>query len=91
MSEPKSVGYAEALNSSRKKAGPKEVRSIEVEKAENGGHTVTHRFQHQSEGPYHEAETHVFGKSEHAKLLSHLSKHLGIKAEAPDADEEEGN
>jgi hypothetical protein len=81
--------YAEALSANPrvkpgKKLPPTEIRSIEVEKAENGGHTVTHRFQHQSDGPYHESETHVFGASEGAKLMSHLSEHLGIKSEAPD-------
>lgn len=84
--------FAQALSSKPrpgKKAGPKEIRSIEVEKAENGGHTVTHRFQHQSEGPYHEAETHVFGKSEGAKLLAHLTEHLGINAGAANESEED--
>ena len=66
---------------------PKEIRSIEVEKAENGGHTVTHRFQHGTDGPYHEAETHVFGKSEGSKLMVHLTEHLGIK----DGEKEEGD
>jgi hypothetical protein len=87
-SNPTSVGYAEALGNGNKprKAAPKEIRSIEVEKAENGGTTVTHRFQHQSEGPYHESETHVFGASENKKLMSHLSEHLGIKTESPDEE-----
>jgi hypothetical protein len=76
----KTIGYAEAVGNSRppKKAGPKQIRSLEMEKAENGGHTVTHRFQHTGDGSYHESETHVFGKSEGAKLLTHLTEHLGI-------------
>lgn len=77
------ANYAEALSERPrpgKKSGPKVVRSIEVEKAENGGHTVTHRFQHNDGGPYHESEAHVFGKSEGKKLMAHLTEHLGIKA-----------
>jgi hypothetical protein len=84
---PTQCGYAEALSSRPKppkKSAPKEIRSIEVEKAENGGHTVTHRFMHQSEGPYHEAESHVFGASEGKKLMAHLTEHLGIKGVAAD-------
>jgi len=83
MASVKGVSYSEALGSglSGKKVGPKEIRSIKIEKAENGGHTVTHRFQHASDGPYREAETHVFGASEGKKLLAHVTKHLDVKAE----------
>lgn len=92
-SEPTQVGYAEAVNESRKgmgkKMSPKEIRSVEIEKAENGGHTVTHRFKQPSNGPYHESEgPHVFGADEGKKLVAHLVKHLGIKVEAPDKEVE---
>lgn len=85
----KSVGYAEAVGNSRpKKMGPKVLRSIEIEKGEGGGHTVTHRFK-QGDGPYHESEgPHIFGESEGKKLISHLVEHLGIKGGAV-ADEGE--
>lgn len=73
----------------RAKQAPKEIRSIEIEKAENGGHTVTHRFQHSSDGPYHEAENHVFGQSEGSKLMSHLKEHLGIEEQEAEGDGEE--
>jgi hypothetical protein len=78
--------YAEALSARPKsrKMAPKELRSIEVEKAENGGHTVSHRF-NSGDGPYREPESHVFGKSEGAKLMAHLKEHLSINAK----DEEE--
>lgn len=85
----KQMGYAEALSSGPrpgKKAGPKQMRSLEIEKAENGGHTVTHRFQHESDGPYHESEQHVFGASESKKLMAHLTDNLGIKAGAPEEE-----
>ncbi len=75
--------YAEALSQKAKprKAGPKELRSVEIEKAENGGHTVSHRFK-SNDGPYHEPEQHVFGAAEGKKLLAHLAEHLGIKTDA---------
>jgi hypothetical protein len=68
---------------------PKEIRSVEIEKAENGGHTVTHRFKQSLDGPYHESEgPHVFGADEGKKLMEHLTKHLGVKVEAPDTEVE---
>ena len=79
----KTVGYAEALSSKPKpeKAGPKEIREISIEKAKNGGHTVTHRFHNNGPG-YHEAETHVFGEGQGKEMLAHVAKHMGVsKAE----------
>jgi hypothetical protein len=80
----KSVGYAEALSSrpSMKRGGKKELRSIEISKAENGGHIVEHRF-NSGDGPYHSPEQHVFGADEGAKLLSHLKEHMAISAKVP--------
>lgn len=81
--------YAEAVNAkavSMRKAGPKKLRSIEIEHADNGGHVVTHRF-HSGDGPYHEPETHVFGKTEGAKLMAHLKEHAQIND--GDADDKE--
>ena len=82
----KTVGYAEALNSrpEKPKAGKKELRSIEISKAENGGHIVEHRFEN-GDGPYHSPEQHVFGKDEGAKLTAHLKEHMGISAGAAEA------
>lgn len=65
----------------------REIRSIEIEPAENGGHTVTHRFK-SSPNPskrgslsdvYHEPETHVFGPDDDKKVIPHITKALGIK------------
>lgn len=60
---------------------------MEIEPAENGGFTVTH---HMKESPkmspkmgmsmgYVEPEKHVFGKGEGAKLMAHITSHLGVK------------
>ena len=87
----KQVGYAEAVGNSRppKKAGPKELKSVEIEKAEGGGHVVTHRFK-QNDGPYQESEgPQVFGKSEGAKLMAHLKEHLGIESKEMESGEED--
>lgn len=79
--------YAEAISRpSPMKKGSKELRSVEIEKADNGGHTVTHRF-HSPEGPYHEPETHVFGKNEGKKLVEHLQNHLGIEMQGAEAED----
>jgi len=81
--------YAEALSSRPKmpKAGKKELRSIEISKAENGGHIVEHRFEN-GDGPYRSPEPNVFGKDEGAKLTAHLKEHMGISAQAEMAEAE---
>ena len=63
----------------------KEIRRIEIEPAENGGHTVTHRYsdmqregRHGIQSSYVEPETHVFGADEGHKMLAHLANHLSI-------------
>ncbi|HZW05381.1 MAG TPA: hypothetical protein VFF58_00605 [Candidatus Nitrosotalea sp.] len=75
--------YAEAITNRPRpgKKGPKEIRSVEIEKAANNeGHVATHRFKQQDGGPYHESEGPIpFGKEEGHKLVEHLVKHLGIK------------
>lgn len=84
--------YAEALSAKAKprKAGPKELRSIEIEKGEGGGHTVTHRFKQNDGGPYHESEgPHIFGESEGKQLMAHLVEHLGIKVGGESGEEED--
>jgi hypothetical protein len=81
------MGFSEVLDtnakSSHKKiAKPKELRSLEIEKGAEGGHTVTHRFKQNDGGPYHESEgPHIFGASEGKKLMEHLKEHMGIKVE----------
>lgn len=80
--------YAEAITrSAPKRQSKKELRSVEIEKAENGGHTVTHRFR-SVEGPYHEPERHVFGKGEGKKLVEHLKEHLGVEMKEAEHDGE---
>jgi hypothetical protein len=88
----KQVGYAEALSTRPRpgKMGPKEIRSVEVDKGEDGGHTVTHRFKQNDGGPYRESEgPHIFGASEGKKLVAHLIKHLGIKGVTMSGAEDE--
>jgi hypothetical protein len=81
MNTAKQVGYADAVGNSRvRKMGPKEIRSVETEIGEKGGHTTMHRFKNSGDGPYHESEgPHIFGASEGHKLVEHLIEHLGIK------------
>ncbi len=75
----------------------KELRRIEIEPAENGGHTVTHHFKesmrkdsksHSGMTPrYEEPEHHVFGKDEGHEMLAHIANHLEIAE--PKGKEEE--
>jgi hypothetical protein len=69
----------------------KTIRRIEIEPAENGGHTVRHyyreemkkdRHSHSGMAPqYHEPEHHVFGEHEGHEMLAHVANHLAIPVE----------
>ena len=71
----------------------KEIHRIEIEPAENGGHTVTHHFkptEKPGKGLSYDydrprSETHVFGKGEGHEMLAHVANHLQIP-EHQDAD-----
>lgn len=73
----------------------KMIRRMEIEPAENGGHTVTHHFKetptHSSRSgmgmAYTEPEQHVFGPKEGHEMLAHVANHLSIPEMA---QEEEG-
>lgn len=64
----------------------KKLRNMEIEPAENGGHTVTHRYReipsHSSKNGlsmgYTEPESHVFGPEDGHKMLAHVANHLHI-------------
>lgn len=64
-----------------KKMPPAKLRSIEVERATNGGFIATHRFVNNS-GPYRDSENATFGADEGQKLVKHLAKHLGIEGKS---------
>ena len=65
-----------------------EIRRMEIEPAENGGHTITHMFKSGPSSPskgmdsYAEPETHVFGASEGKKMMAHISDTLGMSKPA---------
>lgn len=99
------MNYAETLENKaavKRGASSKPVLShIQIEEAENGGHSVEHRFE--SSGPnYHEPKTFVFGKPDGEKpqlpkghVLQHIAEHMGIphevigKSEEPEEEETE--
>lgn len=73
----------------------KEIRRIEIEPAENGGHTVTHHYKpmqreskHGVMENYVEPEQHVFGADEGHEMLAHVANHLEIP-EMEEGDEDE--
>jgi hypothetical protein len=60
-----------------------EIRRIEIEPAENGGHTVTHHFHDTPSkkglgSSYNDPEHHVFGEHEGHEMLAHVANHLKI-------------
>jgi hypothetical protein len=78
----------------------KQLRSMEIEPAENGGHVVTQRYKARPvlrkgamsggmgmDSP--ESEQHVFGPGDGRKLHAHIAQHLGLKGAAPAAAGEE--
>ena len=74
----------------------KEIRSIEILPAENGGHTVTHHYKEaRREGKngampsYVESEHHVFGPEEGHEMLAHVANHLEIPERGGKPESEE--
>ncbi len=86
MNKPKDVtGGAYDFREAEKSKGKKTLRSMEIERAANGGFVVSHRFKDgPGPGGYHAPEEHVF--TDGGELLGHISKHMGIRG----AKEEEG-
>lgn len=63
-----------------------EIRRMEIEPAENGGHMITHYYKEQAGRVneamrYHEPEKHVFGADEGHDMLAHIANHLEIPVE----------
>ncbi len=74
----------------------KEIRRIEIEPAENGGHTVTHHYKeakregkHGLSMSYVEPEHHVFVPGEGHAMLAHVANHLAIPESAGSENEED--
>lgn len=69
----------------REKKPKKELEHLRIEKAENGGHIVSHHFA----GFEHEPESHVFAKDEGPEMMDHVAKHMGVEADMePDEDDD---
>jgi hypothetical protein len=71
----------------------KEMRRMEIEPAENGGHTVTHHYREAvgkggMSGSYQEPEQHVFGANEGHEMLAHVANHLEIPEMEDDEEDE---
>jgi hypothetical protein len=77
----------------------KQIRRMEIEPADNGGHTVQHSYKSQPvnrkgsmaggmDMDYPKPESFVFGSGDGEKLVAHVVKHLGIKKAA--AEEKAG-
>jgi hypothetical protein len=84
---------AETAPSAAPASGHKEVESIRIEPAKNGGHTVRHSYKrmpvHRKGGPnagmgydYPESEEFVFGPDDGDKMIAHVRKHAGVKSGA---------
>jgi hypothetical protein len=76
----------------------KKLIRMEIEPAENGGHTVTHHYKEEMKRDakshagismgYQEPERHVFGGDDGHGMLAHVATHLGIDAGEGEASEE---
>lgn len=91
---------------SKTEAKPKfeRLKRMEIEPAENGGHTVIHhkkdkmmrdRSAHSSMSMApHEPERHVFGPHEGHEMLAHVANHLNVpemhEEESDDLDNKDG-
>ena len=72
----------------------KKIRRMEIEPAENGGHTITHHFKesptHSSKSgmgmSYTEPERHVFGPEDGHEMLAHVANALAIPEMEEDAE-----
>ena len=58
----------------KNKSGPKVVARLEVKRAMDGGHVVTHHY----EGYAHEPRSYAFAKDEGARAAAHIAKHAGL-------------
>jgi hypothetical protein len=74
------VGGGHRVSTTAEAAKPKRRRPhrVSIQRAKNGGHTVEHSFQSNG-GGFEPPVTHVFGKSDGAKLVQHLRRHLLIQ------------
>ena len=56
---------------------PKILSHMEIKEGEDGGHIVSHHFEHYD----HPAEHYPFGEGEGREMLTHVAKHMGVKVE----------
>ena len=77
---------AQAYNWNQHQGGKRKLSHLELRKAKNGGHIVRHHFANFE----HEPEEHAFANGE--EMIAHVSKHMGVKAEAKEeaAEPKEG-
>lgn len=68
----------------RQKKPKKELESIRLEKAENGGVIATHHFTSYE----HKPEPNIFSEGEGSKMVEHLKEHGMIPKAADDGGEE---
>ena len=83
-----------------KKKESRKLMRMEIEPAENGGHTVRHHYKenlrrdsHSHSGVFmgaSEPEHHVFGPDEGHEMLAHIANHLQIPEGEGEENEEGG-
>lgn len=62
-----------------RRSSKKHLRRLSIERAKNGGYSVSHQFDNAGNmGNYEPDETHAFGADDHQGLLDHVKKHMGI-------------
>jgi hypothetical protein len=81
-------GLQVAMPREARRPKKKHLKRMTIEKAKNGGHSITHAYESGPDMPFEPDTTHVFGKDQGAEAMKHIAKHAGLKmAEAAPAEQ----
>lgn len=76
------IEMAEAA-AQRPKAGKKVLKSMEITRAMDGGHVITHHYQ----GYQHDSKPFTFGANEKARAAAHIARHAELPMAGASADD----
>jgi hypothetical protein len=64
------------------------LHHLEVRKAENGGHIISHHFDVTGGGEYHPPDDHIFASEEGQKAIDHITDVMEMKINPTEASSE---
>ena len=76
-------GKIVGMKHEERRASKKHLKRVSIERATNGGYSVSHDYVQGNGGPYVEADTYAFGADDHEGLMTHIRKHMGINRKKP--------